>query len=298
MVHNYSIFLSQSYLDTVDDYDRSLYSPNYPHWDYIVLTASNKLQAEIFNKQISERKQSHMLPQKTKFVVVHDRDGKRVGSGGATLSVLREIFNREHGFSDFKILVIHSGGDSKRVPQYSAIGKLFSPVPKKLPNGRLSTLFDEFLISMSSMAGRIHDGMLLLSGDVLLLFNPLQVDYSGKGAACISFKEDVNTGKNHGVYLNGEDGYVRQCLQKQSVEKLREVGAVDERNMVDIDTGAVIFSSEMLEDLYSLVDTDEKVKGCDSKKSFGAIERKKKNIDDSLTDEISEAWAKRYGGAK
>lgn len=258
MKHNSSIFLSQSYLDTVDDYNRSLYSSSYPHWDYIVLTASNELQAEIFNKQIIERKHNHMLPQKTKFVIVPDRDGKRVGSGGATLSVLREIYKLEGKFKGLRILVIHSGGDSKRVPQYSAVGKLFSPVPKTLPNGRLSTLFDEFLISMSSMAGRIHEGMMLLSGDVLLLFNPLQVDYSGKGAACISFKEDVNTGKNHGVYLNGEDGYVRQCLQKQSVERLKEVGAVDERNMVDIDTGAVIFSSEMLDSLYQMVDTDKK----------------------------------------
>ena len=41
--------------------------------------------------------------------------------------------------------------------------------------------------------------MLLLSGDVLLLFNPVQINYSGNGAAAISFKEDVATGKN--IYI-------------------------------------------------------------------------------------------------
>ena len=66
------------------------------------------------------------------------------------------------------MLVIHSGGDSKRVPQYSALGKLFSPVPHELPNGRSSTLFDEFMICMSSVPSRIREGMVLLSGDVLL----------------------------------------------------------------------------------------------------------------------------------
>ena len=90
-----------------------------------------------------------------------------MGSGGATLSVIRYIYEQEkircgHGhFDNLRILVIHSGGDSKRVPTYSALGKLFSPVPHKLPDGRSSTLFDEFLIVMSSVPARIREGMLL-----------------------------------------------------------------------------------------------------------------------------------------
>ena len=125
------------------------------------------------------------------------------------------------------MLVIHSGGDSKRVPQYSALGKLFSPVPHQLPDGRSSTLFDEFMISMSSVPSRIREGMVLLSGDVLLLFNPLQIDYNNVGAAALSFKEHVETGKNHGVYVNGENGNVKCCLQKKPVEELRAAGAVE-----------------------------------------------------------------------
>ncbi len=255
-----SLFLSQSYQDTWDDYNRSLTSERFLCWDYVILTASNEGQAVSFRMQIEERKKAGLLPKCTHFAVIPDEGGKRVGSGGATLGVIRYI--AEHrGSADFSglcILVIHSGGDSKRVPQYSALGKLFSPVPHMLPNGRLSTLFDEFMVAMSSMPSRIRDGMVLLSGDVLLLFNPLQVDYSGRGAAAISFKEDVETGKNHGVYLIGNDGNVKKFLHKQSVESLREQGAVNERNAVDIDTGAVIFSSDMLSSLYGLVSTEGK----------------------------------------
>ena len=69
--------------------------------------------------------------------------------------------------------------------------------------------------------------MVLLSGDVLLLFNPLQIDYNNVGAAAISFKECVEVGKNHGVYVNGEDGNVKCCLQKKSEEELRKAGAVN-----------------------------------------------------------------------
>lgn len=257
-----SLFLSQSYQDTWDDYNRSLSSENFPVWDYIVLTASDENQAEGYRKQIEERKD--FLPSKTHFAIIPDEGGKRVGSGGATLSVLKYIYEREQKitgqghFDHLRVLVIHSGGDSKRVPTYSALGKLFSPVPHKLPDGRSSTLFDEFLISMSSVASRIREGMVLLSGDVLLLFNPLQIDFSGKGAAAISFKEDVETGKNHGVFLNGEEGNVRKFLHKQSVETLTAMGAVNENNCVDIDTGAIIFAPEVLDALHTLIDTPEK----------------------------------------
>ena len=253
-----SLFLSQSYQDTWDDYNRSISSETFPVWDYIILTASDNNQAEGYYKQIEERKD--FLPSRTHFAVIPDEGGVRVGSGGATLSVLKYIYEREGRFDGIRTLVIHSGGDSKRVPTYSALGKLFSPVPHKLPNGRSSTLFDEFIIAMASVPPRIREGMLLLSGDVLLLFNPLQIDFSGKGAAVISFKEQVETGKNHGVFLNGEKGHVRKFLHKQTVETLTEMGAVNENNCVDIDTGAIIFSPELLEQLYSLIDTQEKYK--------------------------------------
>lgn len=249
-----SLFLSQSYQDAWDDYNRSLTSEKFLRWDYVILTASNEQQAEGFRTQIESRKRAQFLPDRTKFVVISDPDGKRVGSGGATLNVIKYIAE-ETGTSDFenlRILVIHSGGDSKRVPQYSALGKLFSPVPHMLPNGRTSTLFDEFMIGMSGVPGRIRSGMLLLSGDVLLLLNSLQIDFS-TGAACISFKEDVNTGKNHGVFLAGKDGNVASFLHKQTVETLTKCGAVNEHGCVDIDTGAILFSPELISSLYSLI---------------------------------------------
>ena len=263
------IFLSQSYQDAWDDYMRMLSRPDYAGWDYIILTASNEQQAEGFRAQLKLRQQEKMLPGKTRFAVIPDPEGKRVGSGGATLGVLRHIA-RERGSDDFsglRILVIHSGGDSKRVPQYSALGKLFSPVPHELPNGRASALFDELMIATASVPTRMREGMLLLSGDVLLLFNSLQIDFSGRGAAAISFKEHVQTGKNHGVFLRGEDGNVERFLHKQTEQTLRNWGAVNERDCVDIDTGAVIFSREILGALYSLISTD----GKENEEKFAAL---------------------------
>ena len=254
-----ALFLSQSYIDAWNEYKRSLTSRKAVLWDYVVLTASNESQAEIYRAEIASRLGSGFLPKKTEYFVVSDPDGKRVGSGGATLNVMKELALKDSEFANKRILIIHSGGDSKRVPQYSICGKLFSPVPRELPDGRASTLFDEFIITMSAMAGRISEGMLVLSGDVLFLFNPLQIDAQLSGAAAISIKCDVETGSHHGVFLSNGEGQVARFLHKQTVESLKHNGAVDERGNIDIDTGAVLMDSDLVKALYSLVCTDGKL---------------------------------------
>ena len=255
-----NLFLRQSYLDNYDIYQKSLgNSADKPTlWDYVILTASNEDQAEAYRMQINYRVEHNFLPSNTHYAVIPDYEGKRIGSGGATFGAMRYIMEREANFNNLKIMVIHSGGDSKRVPQYSACGKLFSPVPRELPDGRRSTLFDEFIIGMSGMPNRIGQGMLVLSGDVLLLFNPLQIDFYSCDAAAVSIKEHVSTGKNHGVFLKDENGYVSKFLHKQTEETLNASGAVDKAGKVNIDTGAIVLGSNILNDLYKLIDTEEK----------------------------------------
>ena len=250
-----SLLLQQQYLDSWEEFKLAKESKNYPTWDYIVITASNDFQSQGYLHQIDSRKS--FLPSRSKFLVVPDEGGKRVGSGGATLTVLKKIYELEQKFHHLRILVIHSGGDSKRTPQYSALGKLFSPVPRVLPDGRSSTLFDEIIIAMSGVAPRIKEGMLLLSGDALLLFNPLKINFFLNEAGCITFKERPEVGQRHGVFVSGETGFVKKCLQKKSVEVLKKE-AVDENGYVDIDTGAIIFSSPILDSLYALIDNEDK----------------------------------------
>ena len=291
-----NLFLSQSYEDAWTDYEKSLKKRYFIHWDYVILTASNEDQAKAFEAQIDFRLKQGLLPKQTTYAVLPDPDGKRVGSGGATFNVMkyiREQSNDEDCFKDKRILVIHSGGDSKRVPQYSACGKLFSPVPRELPDGRRSTLFDEFIIGMSGMPSRFKEGMLILSGDVLLLFNPLQIDFQFNGAAAISIKEHVETGKNHGVFLGDESGYVRQFLHKMSVEKLTEVGAVNTHGNVDIDTGAIMLDHNLLNALFGLISTDGKL----DKEKFDKFVNEKARISfygDFLYPLASEATLEQY----
>lgn len=195
-----NLFLRQSYLDSWEDYERSLKKKSFIKWDYIILTASNEAQAMAYRNQIENRLEKGLLPEETTYAV-----------------------------------------------------------PRELPDGRSSTLFDEFIVGMSGVPSRIQEGMLVLSGDVLLLFNPLQIDAQFDGAAAISIKEPVATGKNHGVFLNDGHDYVKCFLHKQTEERLREMGAVNNAGNVDLDTGAVLFGSALLQALFRLISTEGKV---------------------------------------
>lgn len=258
------LFLQQSCVDAWEEYLRQVKNSRAICWDYVILTASNEEQAAIYRRELEYRLALKKLPSQTIYLVLEDPDGKRVGSGGATLNVLREIAKErqegeENFFTGLRILVIHSGGDSKRIPQYSVCGKLFSPVPRLLPDGRASTLFDEFMITTSMIPARMEEGMLVMSGDVLLLFNALQIDTQFNGAAAISIKEDVNIGKNHGVFLGDSRDNVQKFLHKQPADRLKELGAVNKGNKVDLDTGAILLDRHMLASLYSLISTDNRI---------------------------------------
>src|SRR3954454_3839601 len=102
-------------------------------WDYLVLTAANQTQAKAYEAQIDFRRRLGQLAQVKHVLVVPDLDGKRIGSGGSTIECLRQILDRElpsfpggataqDVFSTLRILIVHAGGDSRRLPAYSPVG--------------------------------------------------------------------------------------------------------------------------------------------------------------------------------
>lgn len=252
---HFSLFLNTYYSDCYEYYIQTTLNKRALMWDYICITASDNDQAYKYELEIKSRK--GFLPSNTKFLIIPDYKNQRVGSGGATLSVLKELKEKYScDFNKNRILIIHSGGDSKRIPQYSAIGKLFSPIPHVIFEDRPSTLFDELLISISYIPTKMKNGALILSGDVLLLFNNLDFYAPKEGAAAISFKESIDNGINHGVFNGEKDKPIKSFLHKQPKEVLCAIADSDKQ--INIDTGAVYFSSSLLDSLYSLVDNKDK----------------------------------------
>jgi len=227
-------------------------------WDDVVLTAANEHQAAAFRYQIDLRQRLAMLPTATRFHVIADPEGIRIGSGGATLNVLKRLAD-EHPdservappsevagpFQGRRILVLHSGGDSKRLPQHSAFGKLFAPIPRLLPSGRPSTLFDELFVALSGLPAAMSAGVVIASGDVLLLFDHSQLRLERPGFTGVAILAPAETASHHGVFLADESGKVRAFLHKPPVPVLRQEGGLDPSGRAAVDTGIVYFTAEM-----------------------------------------------------
>src|SRR5262245_61594922 len=94
-----------------------------PWWNVVVITASSERQAATYRSEIQSRLQSGRLPRNTEYVVVADVAGRRMGSGAATIHALGIITRRspeslQRWWKSSRVLLLHSGGDSRRLPQY------------------------------------------------------------------------------------------------------------------------------------------------------------------------------------
>ncbi len=84
------------------------------------------------------------FPRDCIFRVVSDPEGARVGDGGSTMHVLNQL-EQEFGcdrLSSMKIMVVHAGGYSKRLPSHSCSSKIFSAVPVLQDDDAPLTLLD------------------------------------------------------------------------------------------------------------------------------------------------------------
>src|SRR5690348_3480927 len=230
-------------------------------WDYVILTAANEKQAQGYRQELALRERAvgpsgAFFPAIQRTLVVPDPPGRRAGSGGATLAAVRQLTRQfDLSVEDLKrlrILLIHSGGASQRLPAYSPVGKIFAPLPLLRPDGHIATLFDHLYITLAGLPERLGPGMLVLAGDVFLLFDHRHVATPGQGVTAISMRVDAELGRGHGVFVTDDAGRITETLQKVSTDTMRQRGAADPQGKVLIDTGLLFFDAERLRGLARL----------------------------------------------
>ena len=197
-------------------------------FDVLVVTASNEAQARGYRAMVAPL--AGALAEK--ILVVPDPGGKRVGSLGSTVGVLKKLGD----VSRMRVLVCHSGGDSKRLPAYAAIGKAFVPVPDS--RGRTVSLFERIVANMERLK-LPKGGVLVVCGDVAPEFDFGSCDFSKGGVTGVAYYDSPEEGSRHGVYVpeNGRRlSAVRAFLQKPSPSAAKSAGAV-RRGKVAVDTG-------------------------------------------------------------
>ena len=232
------------YKENIQYYRDSLINDEYPVWDYIVISSANNQQKKYYEMQLDKRKA--LLSKRSKIIVISD-EGLKIGSGGSTIKIINHLNSIDHDIYSKKVLLIHSGGDSKRTPQYLAEGKLFSPMPNILFD-QSSTLFDEILVSVTKIPSKMKQGMMIVDGDSLQLFDPDFISFYEEDCMSISSKDTPEVGKQHGVFVI-DNGYAKKFLHKHNIDSLKANEALDNEGLIDIDTGIVFLGKTVLKKL-------------------------------------------------
>lgn len=160
-----------------------------------------------------------------------DPAGRKVGSGGGTAWLLEQWLasDSEASLSAPKI-IIHAGGQSRRLPSYAPVGKILTPVPvfrwargQKLDQNLLSLqmpLYERIL--EEAPAGL---STLIASGDVLVRAGQGDLRVPEADVVCYGIWVDSELATHHGVFASRRDNQERLdfMLQKPSIAELESL---------------------------------------------------------------------------
>ena len=172
------------------------------------------------------------------YFCTNDPVGHKLGSGGGTTWLLEACAQSEGvgeaAFDDWlareKRILLHAGGQSRRLPSYAPSGKILTPIPvfrwergQRLSQDLLSLQLPLYEKMMAMSPDNIHT--MVVSGDVLIrTTQPLQ-PVPEADVVCYGLWLDASVAKNHGVFVSSRQtpSVLKQMLQKPSVETLSEV---------------------------------------------------------------------------
>lgn len=170
------------------------------------------------------------------FFCTNDPIGHKLGSGGGTTWLLQACCQAD-GAEDIstwlsaeKRILLHAGGQSRRLPAYAPSGKVLTPIPvfrwergQRLSQDLLSLQLPLYEKIMAMAPASIHT--MVVSGDVLIrATKPLQ-PIPEADVVCYGLWLDASVAKNHGVFVSSRQtpSILKHMLQKPSVQTLGEL---------------------------------------------------------------------------
>eukprot|EP00911_Craspedida_sp_UC1_P001375 UC1_evm2s1037 len=169
-------------------------------WDLIVITATDEAQAACYRTQLSRKVASREIP-RSRYHVVPDPPGPKIGNGGATLWAMAEmdrIYDAEH-LETWRMLIIHAGGYSKRLPNVSIIGKIFAAVPCGDP---VFQMLEVKLATYVDFPAKMSPGSVFVTcaDDIELFDGTGDLSLDRKGFTALGHPSSLAIGTTHGVF--------------------------------------------------------------------------------------------------
>ena len=243
-----------------------------PILDTCIITASDERQASVFKSMLQRRVQSGLYPKEIDFRVFSDPPAGRAGSGGGTLWALLCLL-REEGvdliarqgnalvreaadrLSRRRILMIHAGGESRRLPAFVPEGKLFAPVSVPSSSFLPPVVLDLELTLFLKYPWREGE-LLVTSGDALVDFNTELLNLPDAPMCGFAAPDSFERGSRHGVFtFDPLSGIVRDYYQKASPEFLAREARIEGTESCALDLGLVSFRGQAFEALLCSAET-------------------------------------------
>jgi len=176
-------------------------------WDLVVLTACDQAQADSYTAQIQKKRERNEIPAQTIFQVMADPPGSKIGNGGSTLYVLdclEKLYDSK--LDNMLVLIIHAGGYSKRLPQASAVGKIFTSLPLDCNHNvgsSVSQMLELKLLMYVEFPQRMNPGVFVTCADDIELFDSSSTPCSflQPGFTALAHPSPILIGETHGVFV-------------------------------------------------------------------------------------------------
>lgn len=175
------------------------------------------------------------------YFCTNDPVGHKLGSGGGTTWLLEQCHRAWGGQRSFdewlaadRRILLHAGGQSRRLPSYAPSGKILTPVPvfrwergQRLGQTLLDLQLPLYERLMDLAPASIHT--MVVSGDVFIRTTEALPAVPEADVVCYGLWLDSSIAKDHGVFVSDRrtPNRLKRMLQKPSVETLQQLLETD-----------------------------------------------------------------------
>ena len=243
----------------------------------------------------------------TEWFCTNDPVGRKLGSGGGTTWLLQACYEAHGNGRSFdewlaadRRLLLHAGGQSRRLPSYAPSGKILTPIPvfrwergQRLSQDLLSLQVPLYQRIMNQAPEGLRT--MIVSGDVYIRATQALQPIPDADVVCYGLWLGPEIAKDHGVFVSSRQTptQLKCMLQKPSMQTL---GQLQKEHFYLTDIGVWLLSDRAVKVLMRRSMRDGEVTNYDMYGEFGCCLGTDPTIDDPEVNDLKVAILPLPGG--
>lgn len=214
------------------------------------------------------------------YFCTNDPVNHKLGSGGGTSWLLYDCYTHEANNTDYdtwlgseKRILMHAGGQSRRLPAYAPSGKVLIPIPvfrwargQQLSQNLLTLQMSLYEKMMEKTPDNIHT--MIVNGDVYIRNTQALQEVPDADVVCYGLWLSKEIAKDHGIFVSSRKSpkVLDHMVQKPSYEELAEIV---KENFFLTDIGIWFLSDKAVKVLNKKTHTNNDFREYDLYSEFG-----------------------------